>query len=75
MQDTKRSMWNIEYGAAGYTQGSAAGTQVSGVTATTDTVHGLALGTVYDFYVQADCGGGDASDWVGPITVATPITK
>ncbi len=67
------TMWNVEYGTVGFAQGS--GTMQSGLTSTTDTIDGLALGSVYEFYVQADCGGGDASDWVGPITVITPITN
>jgi hypothetical protein len=60
--------WNIEYGTRGFTQGT--GTTVA---ATTNpfTVTGLTLGTAYDFYVQADCGAGDASNWRGPVT-ATP---
>ena len=68
----QETMWNIEYGVIGFTPGT--GTPV--VTSdTTDTIVGLNLGTVYQFYVQADCGSGDASDWVGPITVATPVTN
>ncbi len=65
------TMWNIEYGPYGFTQGT--GTMVSGITATTDTIDGLALGSVYEFYVQADCGSGDASIWVGPIVVTTMV--
>jgi len=68
----QETMWNIEYGEIGFAQGS--GTMVA-ATDTTDTIAGLNLGTVYQFYVQADCGGGDASDWIGPYTFATPITN
>jgi hypothetical protein len=64
------SNWNIEYGVAGYTPGT--GTMVVS-TDSTDTITGLNLGTVYDFYLQADCGGGDESVMVGPIVVATDI--
>ncbi len=67
----QETMWNVEYGTIGFTQGS--GTMQTGLTTTTDTVTGLTLGSVYQFYVQADCGSGDASAWVGPITIATPI--
>lgn len=28
--------------------------------------------TVYDFYIQADCGDGDSSDWIGPVSFTTP---
>jgi hypothetical protein len=64
------TMWNIEYGTVGYTQGT--GTMAMS-TDTTDTIAGLDLGAVYEFYVQADCGGGDSSAWVGPIVVATDL--
>ena len=57
--------WDVEYGTQGFTQGQ--GTTVS---ATTNpfTVNNLTIGTTYDFYVRANCGGGDESDWAGPIS-------
>ena len=57
-QDGSPSSWTIEYGPAGFTPGT--GTEV---TATTNpfTVTGLTASTMYDFYVTADCGGGDVS--------------
>lgn len=62
------TMWNIEYGAPGFTQGT--GTFLA-VTSTTEIVSGLTGNTTYDFYVQADCGGGNESSWWGPLTVTT----
>jgi len=41
------------------------------------TADGLLPETDYDFYVRADCGAGDVSDWVGPSSFTTtfsPIT-
>ncbi len=67
--------WNIEYGPAGFTQGS--GTTVA---ATTNpyTLTGLTEGTTYDVYVQADCGSGDVSYWtsqaVSFTTTCNPYT-
>ena len=61
--------WNVEYGPAGYTQGS--GTTVA-VTTNPYTLTGLTGSTSYDVYVQADCGGGDVSAWVGPSSFTTP---
>ena len=61
--------WNIEYGPAGFTQGS--GTTVA-VSSNPFSLTGLTSGTIYDYYVQADCGGGDASTWAGPYTFTTP---
>ena len=60
---------NIEYGVAGFTQGT--GTVITGTTNTTENITGLTADTEYEFYVQSDCGGGDLSLWVGPYTFLT----
>ena len=60
--------WNIEYGPAGYQQGSSVATVVEANT-NPYTINNLSANT-YDFYVQSDCGA-DQSLWVGPIS-ATP---
>jgi hypothetical protein len=60
--------WNVEYGEAGFAQGT--GTTVS-ATDTFVNVTGLTASTAYEFYVQADCGGGDASSWAGPYSFTT----
>ncbi|OYT13294.1 MAG: hypothetical protein B6I19_05870, partial [Bacteroidetes bacterium 4572_114] len=60
--------WNIEYGPAGFTLGT--GTLISGI-GNPYLLSGLAPNTAYDFYVQADCGGGSSSNWAGPLTFAT----
>lgn len=52
-----------------------AGTPLTGdtsVTSTSYTAVGLESGTLYDVYVQDDCGNGDVSDWVGPVSFGTP---
>lgn len=61
--------WNIEWGPTGFALGS--GTNYT-TTTIPDSIMGLALGGVYDFYVQADCGMGANNPWTGPITYATP---
>ena len=55
--------WNVEFGGTGFTPGQ--GTLVN---ATTNPFNltGLTANTSYDFYVQADCGSGNASTWAGP---------
>ncbi|MBP1673700.1 MAG: hypothetical protein H6Q25_1515, partial [Bacteroidetes bacterium] len=66
--------WNIEYGPAGFTQGT--GTVVP-VTSHPFIVPGLTDATMYDFYVQSDCGSGNFSNWSSKITATTtclPIT-
>ena len=60
--------WDVAYGPKG--------TDVSKMTilpATENklTVTGLKAGTAYDFYVRANCGDGDLSDWRGPVTETT----
>ena len=60
--------WEIEYGPMGFTQGTG-----TTETATTNpyTLNGLTASTGYDFYLRANCGGGDYSDWTAKITAAT----
>ena len=60
--------WNIEYGPTGFTQGQ--GTIVAANT-NIFTLTGLTATTTYDYYVQADCGGGDDSVWIGPYSFTT----
>lgn len=65
------TQWDIEYGAAGFTQG--AGTTISGVTTNPYTLSGLSANTSYEYYVRADCGAGNGtSSWAGPYSFLTP---
>jgi len=64
--------WNIEWGITGFTQGS--GTMISGTTTNPHALSGLSSATTYDWYVQADCGGGSSSNWIGPSTFITEQT-
>ncbi len=60
------SQWDLEWGPAGFTQGS--GTMVTALSQPTYQLTGLSGGTAYDYYVRTDCGGGSYSDWVGPFS-------
>jgi hypothetical protein len=61
------SLWNIEWGVTGFTQGT--GTMITGTTTNPHSLTGLIEGTVYDWYVQADCGGLEGvSNWAGVYT-------
>ncbi len=52
--------------------GSATGTPTNaGLNATTFNATGLTEGNNYEFYVRADCTGGDLSSWVGPFAFST----
>ena len=63
--------WNFEYGPAGFTQST--GTSFN-LTTNSYSLTGLTPINSYDVYVQADCGSGNLSEWVGPISVSTPGT-
>ncbi len=63
--------WEIEYGNAGFSQGT--GTTVA-ITTNPYTLTNLNPLTDYDVYIRAICGanpGDDDSTWVGPITFTT----
>lgn len=60
--------WNIEWGLAGFVQGS--GTAVNGVTTNPFNLTGLTQNTSYDFYVQAICAT-ETSNYTGPFTFTT----
>ncbi len=64
------NIWNIEYGVSGFTQGT--GTVVIGVTTNPYVLTNLTSDTLYQFYVQADCGAVDGlSSWTGPSSFYT----
>lgn len=65
------STWEIEYGDEGFVQGS--GTLITGIATTSYNFMGLAANSTYDFYIRTNCGGADGeSEWIGPLTFATP---
>ena len=72
--------WDIEWGASGFTP---TGTPtITGTTTNPHNLTGLTGTTTYDFYVRANCGGGDLSKWSAPYrfttncsTLVAPITE
>ncbi|MCK9291486.1 MAG: choice-of-anchor J domain-containing protein [Bacteroidales bacterium] len=64
------SNWNLKYGSPGFDPESA-GTLISNINITSHTITGLNSSTSYEVYVQANCGGGEYSLWVGPGIFAT----
>ena len=67
--------WNLEYGPTGFVQGEGTVVAVD-ASAITETgvsyaLSGLSSGTTYDVYVQADCGDGLTSVYVGPSSFTT----
>ena len=55
--------WNLEWGTSGFTQGS--GNLVPSTLNTNYTLTNLDSNTVYDVYVQSDCGNAVTSSWIG----------
>ncbi len=62
------TMWNVQWGPTGFVFGT--GTTVS-ASSNPFTVQGVTPNSTLDYYVQADCGGGDESFWVGPFSFTT----
>ena len=56
----QENAWTVEYGAHGFEQGSGIFVNVTG--SPTVTIGNLENGQ-YDFYVRAECGGSNHSDW------------
>ncbi len=56
--------WDLEWGPAGFTQGS--GTMVTGLTTKPYILTNLPTNSKYDFYVRSNCGMGVYTAWSGP---------
>src|SRR5690554_887427 len=63
--------WNISWGTPGYTPGLDALGMDNVSTTPAHQITGLDANTAYEVYVQADCGGSDLSNWVGPVSFTT----
>lgn len=62
------STWLIEYGLAGFTQGTG---MLDTLITDTAFLNGLTGNTSYDFYLRSVCTSLDTSIWVGPFTFKT----
>ena len=60
-ENNSATSWTIEYGPAGFTQGT--GTSVS-VSSRPHSISGLSPSTSYDWYVSSDCGASGVSGYV-----------
>jgi hypothetical protein len=72
LEQGSATQWNLEYVLAGE---NPTGTPDMVVTENPVTIMGLDPATEYDFYVQADCGGGDISLWSSPGSFTTACTQ
>ena len=62
------SSWRLEYGLAGFTQGTGTSTIEANDTVS---LTGLSAFTTYEFYVTSICTPTDSSPWVGPYSFTT----
>src|SRR5690606_17707895 len=65
------SLFDIEYGVAGFTPTGNPTPGLEGISGNTYTITGLEADTNYQFYVRQNCGDGDLSIWVGPFPFYT----
>lgn len=66
------SSWTIEYGKKGFNFGDGTSKQTIN---STDTITLLEANSIYEIYVQSNCGNGDFSNWKGPLTIYTKLTN
>ncbi len=65
------TLWDLELVDV-TASGSATGTPTTeDVTTNPYTLSGLTANNDYQIYLRADCGGGDTSDWLGPVSFTT----
>ena len=76
-EDINHNEWEIAYGPVGFNPDAIdetyIGTLLTGIYDDSTTVDNLSSGTMMDFYLRANCGGGDLSPWRGPITTGAGI--
>lgn len=65
------TVFDVEYGLAGFSPGS--GTTITAHPDTALTITGLMPNTAYEYYVTADCGGGDVATLAGPAAFNTTL--
>ncbi|MBR4647819.1 MAG: fibronectin type III domain-containing protein [Bacteroidales bacterium] len=68
----EETAWDIIYGTPGFDVATA-GTLIQNVTTNPYDVTGLDAGTAYEFYVRANCGGGDVSYWSNSVIFTTQV--
>lgn len=64
----KETAWDVAYVAAG---GDVENATIVTVDTTTSIISGLQASSDYDFYVRANCGDGEVSNWSDPVTAST----
>ncbi|PPK94961.1 putative secreted protein (Por secretion system target) [Nonlabens xylanidelens] len=65
------TVWQVEVQPATVAQGTVGAVYENLTSTNPQVISGLSAQTTYDLYVRADCGSGDFSNWVGPVTFTT----
>ncbi len=63
--------YEIYYNTTNIAPGTGTAPQITGITATTATIPGLAADTTYYIWVRARCSSSDVSPWAGPVIAYT----
>ncbi|NHN28106.1 T9SS type B sorting domain-containing protein, partial [Flavobacterium jejuense] len=67
------SQWDIQYGPPGFAIDDANSISINGVTTNPYDLTSLTPATTYEFYVRANCGNDNFSEWFGPFAFTTGI--
>ncbi|EAS18820.1 conserved hypothetical protein [Flavobacteria bacterium BBFL7] len=65
------TVWSVEVQPQGIAQGTSPAVYANNMSTNPVTATGLVADTLYDFYVQSDCGTDGTSAWFGPFTFKT----
>ncbi|WP_298952860.1 fibronectin type III domain-containing protein [uncultured Nonlabens sp.] len=65
------TVWQVEVQPTTIPQGTTGAIYENLTSTNPQAISGLSPQSTYDLYVRADCGAGDFSSWVGPITFTT----
>ena len=69
---SSNATYEIAYAPMGFSPNSLVLSNVrtiSSLSTTSVTINNLSSDTIYDFYIRTDCGEGEYSNWVGPLTI------
>ena len=70
------TLWDVAYGPVGFNPATMDETMIGTIeqfTTDTATIEYLSMGIIYDFYVRANCGINDQSQWRGPISAGAGV--
>lgn len=72
VENGSATVWEVEIQPKGVAQGTVGAAYLNTNAVNPESVTGLNPSTDYDIYIRANCGAGDFSTWVGPVSFSTP---